>query len=61
MPIADLRIDLAPLAELRGKDTEAYPKNLLVDVCTEFLPFAKTSLLTPDFALLDYHRLGCLW
>ena len=46
MPIADLRINLAPPAELRGKYTEAYHENLLLDVCTEFLPFAKTFTLS---------------
>ena len=46
MPIADLRINLAPPAELRGKDTDTYHENLLLDVCTEFLPFAKTLTLS---------------
>ena len=42
MPIPNFRINLALPAELRGKDTEACHKNLLLDVCTKFLPFAKT-------------------
>ena len=46
MPITDFRINLAPPAELRGKDTEAYHENLLLDVCTEFLPMAKTFTLS---------------
>jgi hypothetical protein len=46
MPITNFRISLAPPAELRGKDTEAYYENLLLDVCTEFLPMAKTVILS---------------
>ena len=46
MPIATFRINLALLAELRGKITEAYHENLLLDVCTEFLPLAKTFILS---------------
>jgi hypothetical protein len=46
MPITNFRISLAPPAELRGKDTEAYHENLLLDVCTEFLPMAKTFILS---------------
>ena len=46
MPITKFRINLAPPAELRGKITEAYHENLLLDVCTEFLPLAKTFTLS---------------
>ena len=46
MPVAIFRIVLAPPAELRGKITEAYHENLLLDVCTEFLPLAKTFILS---------------
>jgi hypothetical protein len=46
MPITEFRINLAPPAELRGKDTEDYHELLLLDVCTEFLPFAKTVIIS---------------
>ena len=46
MPITNFRINLALLAELRGKDTEAYYENLLLDVYTEFLLLAKTFILS---------------
>ena len=44
--MANFRINLAPPAEVRGRDTEDYHENLLLDVCTEFLPFAKTFVLS---------------
>ena len=46
MPTTKFRINLAPPADLRGKIIEAYYKNLLLDVYTEFLPLAKTFILS---------------
>ena len=46
MAITEFRINLAPPAELRGKDTEDYHEHLLLDVCTEFLPLAKTVIVS---------------
>ena len=42
----NFRINLALLVELRGKDTEAYYENLLLDVYTEFLLLVKTFILS---------------